>query len=161
MVQQTALASKRRLNGVARESRRARIFARLREGWAYTEIAREEGLTGRRVRQIVSKALEKRIVDPAADHARLQLMRLEPALKLAAGALAGGALEAIQPYLKLIERLDRYQPAAAAPQVYDEAARQRLYAKMTRIAAQLKAREAKTAQARAAPEGEAEPGGET
>ncbi len=62
MVQQTAPASKRRLNVVARELRRPQIFA----------------------------ALEKRIIDPAADHAQLQLMRLEPALRLAAGALAGG-----------------------------------------------------------------------
>ncbi len=87
MDQQAAPGSKRRLNVFARESRRARIFARLREGWSYAEIAREQGLTGRRVRQIVGKALEKRIVDPAADHARLPLMRLEPALRLAARSL--------------------------------------------------------------------------
>jgi hypothetical protein len=50
---------KRPLNAIARVVRRGRIFARLREGWAYDEIAREEGLSAERVRQIVREALER------------------------------------------------------------------------------------------------------
>ena len=57
MVQETVPAAKRRPNAHMRELRRARIFARLREGWPYAEIAREEGLTDRRIRQIVSETL--------------------------------------------------------------------------------------------------------
>jgi hypothetical protein len=68
---QEAAPAKRRPNAYLRELRRARIFARLREGWPYTEIAREEGLTDRRIRQIVSETLKKRIVDAPADHALL------------------------------------------------------------------------------------------
>ena len=136
MVQETAPASKRRPNAHFRELRRARIFTRLREGLPYAEIAREEGLTSRRVRQIVSETLKKRIVDPPTDHAMLQLARLEPALRLAAGAVANGDVRSIRYYLKL---LDRYQPAAA-PQAYDGEAREKLYAKLGRIAARSKPR---------------------
>ena len=50
----------RRLNVLGRGARRKRIFARLREGWAYDEIARDEGLSGERIRQIVSEILGKR-----------------------------------------------------------------------------------------------------
>lgn len=145
MEQEAVLAAKRRPNAYLRELRRARIFTRLREGWPYTEIAREEGLTDRRIRQIVSETLKKRIVDAPADHALLQLARLEPALRLAAGAVADGDVRAIRYYLKLLDQLDRYQPGAAAPQAYDDAARERLYAKMGRIAARLQAKTAKKA----------------
>ena len=142
---QEAAPAKRRPNAYLRELRRARIFTRLREGWPYTEIAREEGLTDRRIRQIVSETLKKRIVDAPADHALLQLARLEPALRLAAGAVADGDVGAIRYYLKLLDQLDRYQPGAATPQAYDDAARERLYAKMGRIAARLQAKTAKKA----------------
>ncbi len=140
---QEAAPAKRRPNAYLRELRRARIFTRLREGWPYTEIAREEGLTDRRIRQIVSDTLKKRIVDAPADHALLQLARLEPALRLAAGAVADGDVGAIRYYLKLLDQLDRYQPGASTPQAYDDAAREGLYAKMGRIAARLQAKTAK------------------
>jgi len=79
MAVETVPAPRRcRLNVHGREVRRARIFARLREGWGYSDIARAEGLTGRRIRQIVSKALEKRTLDTASDHALLQLAARRP-----------------------------------------------------------------------------------
>jgi hypothetical protein len=59
---------------------RRRIFLRLREGLAYDEIAREEGVTSERIRQIVSEVLQKRSVDSGADHAKLQLARLAPVM---------------------------------------------------------------------------------
>ncbi|MBV8104282.1 MAG: hypothetical protein JO223_06610 [Hyphomicrobiales bacterium] len=40
--------------GDGKAARRKRIFARLREGWAYDETARQDRVTGRRVRHIVS-----------------------------------------------------------------------------------------------------------
>ncbi len=45
----------RRLNVLGKAERRKRIFARLREGWAYEEIAGEERLSAERIRQIVRK----------------------------------------------------------------------------------------------------------
>ena len=96
-------------------------------------------MTDRRIRQIVSETLKKRVVDAPTDHAMLQLARLEPALKLAAEAVVSGDIKAIRYYLKLLDQLDRYQPAAA-PQAYDDEAREKLYTKMGRIAARSKPR---------------------
>ena len=117
MVDETILAPKRRLDARGRVLRRARIFARLREGWAYDEIARGEGLTAERIRQIVREALEKRIVDEETDHAKLQLSRLQPAMRLAGEAVADGDVRAIAPLLKVLDRLDRYQRVVKANQV--------------------------------------------
>ncbi len=147
MVQKTVPAAKRRLNAHFRELRRVRIFMRLRDGRPYTEIAREEGLTDVRIRQIVSETLKKRVVDPPTDDAMLQLMRLEPALRLAAEAVVSGDIKAVRYYLKLLDRLDRRQPAASAPQAYDDAERERLSAKLGRTSARLQGRKVKQAPA--------------
>ena len=86
-----------RLNPYTKALRRERIFSRLRMGWPTAEIAREERLSERRVRKIVSDALRRRTVDDASDHALLQLVRLEGAQALAAEAIDAGELKAIAP----------------------------------------------------------------
>ena len=100
------------LTGFGKAARRKRIFARLRDGWAYEEIAREEGITARRARHIVSEALRQREVEDDADHALLQLSRLEPALRAASEAVGKGDVKAIAPLMKVLDRLDHYQKAA-------------------------------------------------
>ena len=137
MVDDRAPALARRLTAHARVLRRGRIFARLREGWAYDEIAAQERLTAERVRQIVRKALEKRIIDEGAEHAKLQLARLQPAMRLAGEAIAEGDVTAIAPLMKVLDRLDRYQRAAKAVQVYDDEARKKLMDKINRVVANL------------------------
>jgi hypothetical protein len=87
-----------------------------------------------RIRQIVSAELQQRSVDSGADHAKLQLERLAPAIQLAAEAIAAGDVSAITPYLKALDRLDRYQTVASANQVYDDEARKKLIDKINRIA---------------------------
>ena len=57
----------------------------MREGSAHDGIAREQGLTAERIRQNVSKALQKRKVDDG-HHAELQLARLERVMSFAAEA---------------------------------------------------------------------------
>jgi hypothetical protein len=135
MDQETALTSRRRLGAHGKMARRRRIFAGLREGLSYDEIAAEEGVTATRIRQIVSEVLQKRAVDSGADHAKLQLDRLAPALQLAAEAIAAGDISAITPYLKALDRLDRYQTVASANQAYDDEARKKLMDKINRMAA--------------------------
>jgi predicted transcriptional regulator len=120
--------------------RRARIFAHLREGWAYDEIARDEGVTAERIRQIVREALEKRLLDEETDHAKLQIARLQPAIRIAAEAVADGDVKAIAPLLKVLDRLDRYQRTAKVKQVYDDEARQKLMAKINRVNRRLRGR---------------------
>jgi hypothetical protein len=130
-------APKRPLNAIARVVRRGRIFARLREGWAYDEIAREERLTAERVRQIVREALERRLVDEDADHAKLQLARLQAAMRITSRAVEDGDVTAVAPLLKVLDRLDRYQKTAKVNEVYDDDARKKLFEKLNRVAANL------------------------
>ncbi len=128
---------KRRMNAYGRMMRQERIFARMREGWAYDEIAREEGVTAERIRQIVSETLQKRSVDSAGDHAKLQLARLERVMSFAAEALARGDLSAGPLYLKTIDRLDRYQKVAGVIERDDEEIREKLLAKLNAVAKRL------------------------
>ena len=58
MENEMAATPKRRLTARGRVLRRGRIFARLREGWAYDEIAQDEGVTAERIRQILPEAFE-------------------------------------------------------------------------------------------------------
>jgi transcriptional regulator with XRE-family HTH domain len=133
MVEDKAPA-RRRLGAHGMIFRRRRVFARLREGWTYEEIANEEGVSSSRIRQIVSEEPQQRAVDSGADHAKLQLDRLAPAVQLAAEAIAAGDVSAITPYLKALDRLDRYQTVASANQVYDDEARKKLVDKINRLA---------------------------
>jgi hypothetical protein len=148
MIEEKAPARRRRLGAHGMIFRRRRVFARLREGFTYDEIAGEEGVSSARIRQIVSAELQKRAVDSGADHAKLQLDRLAPAVQLGAEAIAAGDISAINPYLKALDRLDRYQTVASANQVYDDEARQKLLDKINRIAANLGVDEAFAAAAR-------------
>src|SRR5260370_8441954 len=81
-----ASVPKRRLNPYGRDLRRARIFARLREGWAYGDIAQEERLTSRRIPQIVRETLQRRAVDGRPEHAMLPLAPPQPPLRRTRGA---------------------------------------------------------------------------
>jgi hypothetical protein len=132
----------RRLHARGGVLRRGRIFARLREGYAYDEIAREEHITPERVRQIVREALARRIVEDETDHAKLQLARLMQAMQIASMAVADGDVKAIPAF---VDRLDRYQRAAKVNAVYDDEARKRLMDKINRVAANLGVDEPKTA----------------
>jgi transcriptional regulator with XRE-family HTH domain len=135
MAENKAGVRRRRLGAHGMMFRRRRIFARLREGFTYDEIAAEEGVSPSRIRQIVSQELQA--VDSGAEHAKLQLDRLAPVMQLAAEAIAAGDISAISPYLKALDRLDRYQTAASANQVYDDEARKKLLDKINRLAENL------------------------
>jgi hypothetical protein len=137
MVDEQAPARRRRLGAHGMIFRRRRIFASLREGFTYDEIAAEEGVSKSRIRQIVSEELQQRTVDSGADHAKLQLDRLAPAVQLGAEAIAAGDISAINPYLKALDRLDRYQSVAVANEKYDDDARKKLLAKLNRVAENL------------------------
>jgi hypothetical protein len=59
-----------------------------------------------------------RSVDNGADHAKLESVRVEPVMQM-------GAVTAITPYLKMLDRLDGCQTVAGANQVYDGEARKK------------------------------------
>ena len=135
------LTPRRRLNFVGKTARTRRIFARLREGWAYDEIAREERVSAERIRQIVTEALGKRVIDRGSDHAHLQLERLMPALRLAGEAVGRGELKAIAPLIKVIDRLDKHQTTVVAKYVYGPEEREKLMNKINSIVANLEEKE--------------------
>ena len=123
----------RRLNVLGKAARRKRIFARLREGWAYDEIAREERVSAERIRQIVAEVLGKRVIDRGVDHAHLQLERLMPALRLVGEGIGRGELKAVAPLIKVIDRLDKHQETVVAKHSYGPEERQRLLDKINRL----------------------------
>ena len=111
-----------------RERRRQRIMALVRGGISYDSIARAEKLTRERIRQIVVKSLKEDREFLNVDTRLLNAARLEPALQLAARAVAEGRLQAINPLIKVMDRMDKYTPPAHPR--YDGDARAKLLAKI-------------------------------
>lgn len=108
-MEQNQKSQQRRLDAIERTARIERIFERLRQGWAYHDIAEQERLPVERVRRIVARALESRVTDTEENHARLQIERLKLALRLTGEAVERGDLRAIGPFIKVMDRLDRHQ----------------------------------------------------
>ncbi len=120
-----------------REFRRIRILAMVQAGWSYAAIGREEAISRERVRQIVAQAFEAGESETKLVHARVQIARLEPALRLAAGAVAEGDLAAIDRLLRVLDRLDRYCAVEGAAASEDSGGRERLLAKLNAMAERL------------------------
>ncbi len=121
-----------------REFRRIRILAMVQAGWSYAAIGREEAISRERVRQIVAQALEAGESETKLVHARVQLARLEPALRLAARSVADGDLAAIDRLLRVLDRLDRYVAIDGADAADHEGGRERLLAKLNAMAENIK-----------------------
>ena len=141
-MEQKSEPKRRRPNVIGRAARTKRIFARLRDGWAYDEIGRDEGLSAERIRQIVSEVLGTRVIDRNEDHAHLQLEHLAPALRLAGEAVQRGEVKAIAPLIKVLDRLDKHQVVFVSKYHYGEEEREKLANKINRIIGNLKAEDA-------------------
>lgn len=137
-----------------REQRRIRILAMVQSGFSYEAIARDESLSRERVRQIVAQSLDEREGGTRLDLARVQVARLEPALRLAARGVADGELRAIDRLLKVLDRLDKYGAVTDASRANHEGGRERLLAKLNQMAERMMAAR-KTQEAGAAPPDEA------
>ena len=74
---------RKRIGKYGREARAARILKRLRDGLSCEEVAREEGLNVRRVRQIAAAAIKGREAAADLTHAHLQVDRLGFAVRVA------------------------------------------------------------------------------
>ena len=73
---------KRPTTKFSRSARNKRILERLREGFAYDQVAREEGLTARRL-QIAAQAREGDEAPENATHADMEIHRLGRAMRVA------------------------------------------------------------------------------
>ncbi len=84
------------------------------QGYEVAEIAKREGLTPQRIRQIVSQARRERSEAEQAEFAAIETEGLEPLLKRAARLVVQNDPAAIRALGKLVDRLDRLVPAADA-----------------------------------------------
>ena len=105
---------RRRVSRKAYGLRSKRILQRLREGRSHQTIAEEEGLTLRRVREIIKKALPTTGDDPALRRAVAETARLEAVLALADARIAKGDLSAARILLAVQQRIDVYAEKTGA-----------------------------------------------
>src|SRR5271166_1868812 len=106
--------TRRRQTQFTRASRANRILERTREGWACDEVARKERLTEQRVRQIVTRFLQEREAVSDDAHSNMQIDRLGRAMRVAGDAAGRGDIRAISPFIRVIDRLDRWRAGAFA-----------------------------------------------
>jgi hypothetical protein len=147
---------RRRQTQFTRLARTKRILERLRQGWAYDEVAAEEQLTERRVRQIVTEFLKEREAVSDSAHAQIQIDRLGRAMRVAGDALARGDIRAISPLIRVMDRLDRYQTLMETTprrKTVDQRAADRII--MDSLIARVKHRALEEGLRREAPEGDA------
>ncbi|WP_158813294.1 hypothetical protein [Methylocapsa sp. S129] len=111
---------KPQMNAHERELRRRRIFRQVQDGLTHEEIAEAEGLTRQRIRQIVAQSIERRVFDTGPDYLRMQVARLDPALRLAAAKVADGDLRAVHCLIKVLDRIDKYRTAGRGMAMVDE-----------------------------------------
>ena len=136
MTAQQALVPVRR-TAREREERRIRIMGMVRSGFSYEAIARDECLSRERIRQIVAQSLDVDKQATRVDYVRLQMARLEPALRLAARGVENGKLSAINALLKVLDRLDKYGAVAEPAHRASDGAHERLLAKINAAAARV------------------------
>ncbi len=83
------------------------IFAQMIDGRRLREIAETEGLSVRRIQQIVVEEIGRRNVNPAEQYGLLQIARLERALDLLGAQIDAGKVVAVPAYVKVIQELSR------------------------------------------------------
>ena len=94
-------------NAAARRQRTRHVFARLMEGKSTADIAAAEGVSVRRVQQIVRAELERREANPAEDYVIMQVARLERALDLLGGQIEAGRATPALAFGRTIEMLSK------------------------------------------------------
>ena len=88
-------------------------------GCSYAYLAEKHKVSVRTVRREVDRALDHRHLDRPDRYVRVQVERLTNAIKAIDRAIVDGDYLAVDPLLKVIEKLDRYhglaRPQAVAP----------------------------------------------
>ena len=130
----------------ARKPARARlgskILGALVAGATLDEIAKAERLAPKRVEKRMLHELQRPLMAPTRDYARLQIARLEPIYAKLETLAEESDLRAIDKLSRVLDRLDRHHGSGkrtVSPRGYDENARQRLLAKLNQAAALLPA----------------------
>jgi hypothetical protein len=123
-------------SGIRRATRREkvrreeRIVGLLNRGASVPEIAASEGLTLKRMRNLVREILAQRMPQPPAEFLALQVNRLNEALLVSFTAMhdpaEGTNFEAVDRVVKIVRELDRYHGFAAGPPSREETEGRRL-----------------------------------
>ena len=100
----------------AHAERREDMLEDLAGGVEYAVIARKHGVSLKTVRREVGRGLDKRWIETPERHVRLQVERLTRALRAIDDALLAGDIAAVDPLLKVIEKLDRYHGVGSPAQ---------------------------------------------
>jgi hypothetical protein len=133
---QGPLARRGGSSGIRRATRREkvrrdeRIVGLLNRGASVPEIAASEGITLKRMRNVVRKILSERRPLPPAEFLALQVSRLNEALLVSFTAMhepkEGTNFEAVDRVVKIVRELDRYHGFAAVPRPREETEGRRL-----------------------------------
>jgi hypothetical protein len=94
-------------NPVASQERTRHVFARLMQGQSTAAIAAAEGVSLRRVQQIIAAELQRRDANPVEDYVLVQVARLERALELLGGQIEAGRASAAPAFVRAIEALSK------------------------------------------------------
>jgi hypothetical protein len=110
--------------------REERIVGLLNRGASVPEIAASEGVTLKRMRNVVREILAERMPQPPAEFLALQVNRLNEALLVSFTAMHDSAegtnFEAVDRVVRIVRELDRYHGFAAAPRSREETEARRL-----------------------------------
>jgi DNA-binding CsgD family transcriptional regulator len=105
-------AAARRAARLRKAKREARIVGLLNRGVSVAEIAAREGLSLKRVRNLVREILANRMPQPPAEFVALQISRLNEALLVSYSAMhdasSGANFEAVDRVVRIVRELDRY-----------------------------------------------------
>jgi len=127
----------------ARKPARARlgskILGALVAGATLDEIAKAERLAPKRVEKRMLHELQRPLLAPTRDYARLQIARLEPIYAKLETLAEESDLRAIDKLSRVLDRHHGSGKRTVSPRGYDENARQRLLAKLNQAAALLPA----------------------
>ena len=104
--------------------REERIVGLLNRGASVPEIAASEGLSLKRMRNLVRELLAERMPQPPAEFLALQVSRLNEALLVSFSAMhepkEGTNFEAVDRVVRIVRELDRYHGFAAVPRPREE-----------------------------------------
>ena len=114
----------RRATRLEKAEREQRIVSLLNRGVSIPEIAVQEGLSLKRMRNIVREILAERMPQPPAEFLALQVSRLNEALLVSFSAMhnsdLGTNFEAVDRVVRIVRELDRYHGFAAVPRPREE-----------------------------------------
>src|SRR5271156_563881 len=108
----------RRETRSARAAREQGIVNRLNAGVSVAEIAAQDGVTDRRMREVVRDILARRGPLAPAEFLAAQVSRLNEALLVSYSAMSGGNLQAVDRVVRIVRELDRYHGFSPAKQHY-------------------------------------------